>query len=66
LYQSKSGANDPGAAKRWLALHHYTYWFTYQPANHFWILQAVVGLVVLALTALCCLAAVRCILGRRA
>jgi hypothetical protein len=61
LYQSKSGANDPGAAKRWLSLHHYTYWFTYQPADHFWILQAVVGLVVLAGTALCVLGTVRTI-----
>ena len=47
LYQSKGGANDPNAAKRWLALHHYVYWFTYQPADHFWILQAAVGLVIL-------------------
>jgi hypothetical protein len=66
LYQSKSGANDPNAAKRWLSLHHYTYWFTYQPANHFWILQAVVGLVVLAVAGLCVLGTVRCIRGRRA
>ena len=66
LYQSKSGANDPNAAKRWLSLHHYTYWFTYQPANHFWILQAVVGLVVLAVAALCVLGTVRCIRGHRA
>jgi hypothetical protein len=65
LYQSKSGANDPDAAKRWLSLHHYTYWLAYQPANHFWILQAVMGLVVLALAALCCLGAVRGIQGRR-
>jgi hypothetical protein len=65
LYQSKSGANDPNAAKRWLSLHHYTYWFTYQPANHFWILQAVVGLVVLAVAALCVLGTVRSVRGRR-
>jgi len=66
LYITKSGTNDPNAAKRWLALHHYTYWLTYQPANHFWILQAVVGLVVLAVAALCVLGTVRCIRGRRA
>jgi hypothetical protein len=64
LYQSKGGANDPNAAKRWLELHHYSYWFTYQPADHFWILQAAVGLVILAMTALCGFAAVRCIRGR--
>jgi hypothetical protein len=61
LYQSTSGANDPGAAKRWLALHHYTYWFTYQPADHFWILQAIVGLVVLAFAALLVFGTVRSI-----
>jgi len=66
LFESKGGANDPHAPTRWLALHHYTYWVAYQPADHFWILQGVVGLVVLALTALCCLAALRCIRGRRA
>lgn len=61
LYQSKSGANDPSAAKSWLTLHHYAYWFTYQPAGHFWILQAVVGLVLLAVAALCVLGTVRII-----
>jgi len=66
LYMTKDGANDPHAATRWMALHHYTYWLAYQPADHFWILQAVVGLVVLAFTVLCGLAAVRCIRGRRA
>ena len=66
LYMTKDGANDPHAATRWLTLHHYTYWLAYQPGDHFWILQAVMGLVVLALAALCCRAAVRCIRGRRA
>jgi len=66
LYMAKGGANDPDAASRWLAFHHYTYWLAYQPADHFWILQAVLGLVVLALAAMCCLAAVRRIRGRRA
>jgi ABC-type transport system involved in multi-copper enzyme maturation permease subunit len=66
LSLTKDGANDPHAATRWLALHHYTYWLAYQPADHFWILQAVIGLVVLAIAALCCLAAMRCIRGRRA
>jgi hypothetical protein len=61
LYQSKSGANDPDAAKRWLSLHHYTYWYTYQPADHFWILQAVVGLVFLAVAAFCVFGTVRSI-----
>ncbi|HWD96719.1 MAG TPA: hypothetical protein VG246_09895 [Acidimicrobiales bacterium] len=64
LSLTKGGANDPNAATQWLALHHYTYWLSYQPADHFWILQAVMGLVVLALAVLCCLAAVRCIRGR--
>jgi hypothetical protein len=66
LFDSANGTNNPDAAKQWMTLHHYTYWVAYQPADHFWILQAVVGLVVLAITALCGLAAVRCIRGRRA
>jgi hypothetical protein len=66
VYQSKNGTNDPGAAKRWLALHHYAYRFTYQPAGHFWVIQAVVGLVVLALAALIVLGAVRRIRHSRA
>jgi hypothetical protein len=61
VLESKGGANDPNAATRWLALHHYTYWVSYQPADHFWILQAGVGLVVLAGTALCVLGTVRSI-----
>jgi hypothetical protein len=64
LLESLKGGTS--AALRWLALHHYTYWVSYQPANHFWILQAVVGLVMLALTLLCVVAAARCIRGRRA
>jgi hypothetical protein len=55
-FDSKAGAS---AAPRWLALHHYRYWISYQPADHFWILQAVVGLVVLAVAALCVLGTVR-------
>jgi hypothetical protein len=66
LYQSKSGANDPNAAKSWLALHHYAYWFTYQPASHFWILQTVVGFVVLVVAAVCVLGTVRSIQHSRA
>jgi hypothetical protein len=66
LLESTGGANNPDAAKRWLALHHYKYWVSYQPADHFWILQAVVGLVVLALTLLCVVLAARFIRGRRA
>jgi len=64
-FESKGGANDPHAPTRWLALHQYKYWVSYQPANHFWILQAVVGLVILAVTALCVVATARCIRGRR-
>lgn len=66
LYEKSNGYNDPQAASRWLTIRHYTYWLAYQPADHFWILQAAVGLVVLALTALCAYATVRRIRGRRA
>lgn len=65
LYEASNGYNDPHAASRWLALHHYTYWLAYQPADHFWILQAVVGVVALVLTCLCVFGAARCIRQRR-
>jgi hypothetical protein len=65
LLESAGGNNNPVAARHWLAAHHYTYWVSYQPADHFWILQAVVGLVILALTPLCVVASARCIQGRR-
>lgn len=61
MLDSANGTNNPNAAKRWLALHHYTYWVSYQPADHFWILQAVVGLVLLAVASLCVLGTVRII-----
>jgi hypothetical protein len=66
LYLTKYGTNDPHAATRWLALHHYAYWISYQPAGHFWIIQATLGLVILALTALCGLGSIRVIKGRHA
>jgi hypothetical protein len=66
LLDSANGTNNPDAAKRWMTLHHYAYWVSYQPADHFWILQAVVGLVVLCVAALCVFGTVRCIRGRRA
>jgi hypothetical protein len=65
LLESANGTNNPGAAKQWMALHHYTYWVSYQPANHFWILQAIVGVIVLAATALCVLGSVRSIRNSR-
>jgi ABC-type transport system involved in multi-copper enzyme maturation permease subunit len=58
LFESKGGTS---AAPHWLALHHYTYWVAYQPAGHFWMLQAFVGLIVLLLTAVCVFGAARCI-----
>ena len=59
LFESLKGGTS--AAPRWLALHHYTYWVSYQPADHFWILQAVVGLVLLTVASLCVLGTVRII-----
>lgn len=53
----------PSPVKRWMQLHHEVYWLSYQPANHFWILQAAVGLVLLAMTLICGLATMRCIRG---
>ena len=62
-FDSKAGST---AAPKWLSLHHITYWVSYQPADHYWILQGVVGLVILALAFLCVFASARCIRGGRA
>jgi hypothetical protein len=64
VLESAGGNNNPVAARQWLAAHHYTYWVSYQPASHFWILQAVVGLVILGIALLCVVATARCIRGR--
>ncbi len=53
------------AGVRWMALHHVAFWVSYQPPGHFWMLQGIEGVVVLAVAAVCVLATVR-LLGRRA
>ena len=63
LFEPKGGFS---AALRWLSLHHDKYWVSYQPAGHFWILQVVVGLMMLAVSALCAVTVARFIRGRRA
>ena len=65
LLESTGGSSDLNVAKRWMALHHYTYWVSYQPADHFWILQAMVGLVLLAIASLCVFGTVRIIQRNR-
>ena len=65
LLESRGGSIDLNAAKRWMALHHYKYWVSYQPADHFWILQAIVGLVLLAVASICVLGTVRVIQHNR-
>jgi hypothetical protein len=42
----------PAGGARWLALHHVAFWVSYQPPGHFWAVQAVEGVIVLALAAL--------------
>jgi ABC-type transport system involved in multi-copper enzyme maturation permease subunit len=64
-YELKDGSNSATSATRWLTQHHDTYWVAYQPADHFWMLQAVVGLVLLVLAALCVAAVLRCVEVRR-
>ena len=39
-------------ASRWLTSHGYTFWTSYQPSSHFWLLQGIEGLVVLSIAAL--------------
>lgn len=37
------------AAPRSLALRHISFWVSYQPATHYWILQGVTGVVLILL-----------------
>jgi hypothetical protein len=59
----KTFANN--ATTRWLSLHHYTYWVSYQPASRFWVFQGVAGVILIGLAALLVFATIRA-LARRA
>jgi hypothetical protein len=52
------------AASRWLSLHHYTFWVSYQPASRFCIFQGIEGAVLIGLAALLALATVRVVRHR--
>ena len=60
------GVIVPGntAASRWLSLHHYTFWVSYQPASRFCIFQGIEGAVLIGLAALLALATVRVVRHR--
>jgi hypothetical protein len=62
LDASKSAGplNDPA---RWLARHHDAYWVSYQAADKFWVFQGVEAVILLAVTAIFVIAAIR-LIGR--
>ena len=53
------------AVPRWLSIHHFTYWVSYQPTSRFWVFQAVAGVILIGLAALLLFATIRA-LARRA
>jgi len=59
----KNFANN--ATTRWLSLHHYAYWLSYQPVSRFWVFQGVAGAILIGLAALLVFATIRA-LARRA
>ncbi len=44
---------------RWLGKHHYTFWYSYQPASRYWTFEVVLAAVAAVLAALVVFAAVR-------
>jgi hypothetical protein len=49
-YELSSRASGPAA--QWLILHHVSYWIAYQPPGHFWVAQAIEGVILLAIACL--------------
>jgi hypothetical protein len=49
---------------RWLSLHHYTYWVSYQPASRFWIFQVVAATILMGIAAVLAFATVRLVRRR--
>jgi len=54
------------ATTRWLSLHHYTYWVSYQPVSQFWAFQGVAGAILIGLAALLVFATIRALARRTA
>jgi hypothetical protein len=50
LPPSLRNAGNPASVNAWLAQHHYTQWWTYQPASRFWHFQFIEGGWLLALS----------------
>jgi ABC-type transport system involved in multi-copper enzyme maturation permease subunit len=54
------------AVTRWLSIHHFTYWVSYQPASRYWAFQAVAGVILIGLAALLLFATIRALALRAA
>ena len=54
------------AVPRWLSIHHFTYWVSYQPASRYWVFQAVAGVILIGLAALLVFATIRALAHRAA
>jgi hypothetical protein len=65
LYQLASMKDSSVQPTRWLALRHYAFWVSYQPASRFWIFQGIVGVILVGLSTLILLGTLR-ILRHRA
>jgi hypothetical protein len=50
LFSSTKG--QATSARHLLALHHVSYWVSYQPTSHLWVLQGIMGAILLLLAIL--------------
>jgi hypothetical protein len=57
-------ANGKVGPSRWLSVHHYIYWVSYQPASRFWIFQIIAAAILIGMAALLAFATVRLVRRR--
>ncbi|MGO9333540.1 MAG: hypothetical protein ACLQCU_05735, partial [Acidimicrobiales bacterium] len=57
-------SNGKVGPSRWLSVHHYIYWVSYQPASRFWVFQIIAAATLVVLAALLVFATVRLVRRR--
>jgi hypothetical protein len=60
-----NGASDGKVGpSRWLSVHHYIYWVSYQPASRFWIFQIIAAAILIGMAVFLAFATVRLVRRR--
>jgi hypothetical protein len=57
-------ANGKVGPSRWLSVHHYIYWVSYQPASRFWLFQVTAAAILIGMAVLLAFATVRLVRRR--